>query len=378
MKGFKYPIQVTKSYLPPIEEYINKLKVIWDNDWLTNNGPLHNELSEEIKRYLKVDETTLFVNGHSALCVALKALNLKGEVITTPFTFASTTHAIVSNGLTPVFCDINLNDFTIDVDKIEELITENTSAIVPVHVFGYPCNVKAIEEIAKKHNLKVIYDAAHVFGVELDGQGIGSFGDISMFSLHATKVYNSIEGGLLTTKDRELTNKFNSLKNFGITGQESVEEVGINAKMNEFQAAMGLVNIKYLDEQIEKRKVIAETYRNVFKDIEGIKYLDDIEGVKHNYAYFPIVIDEKITGIDRNELNEELKKYNIFTRKYFYPLTSDFECYKGKYNDNNLKNAKHISDRVLTIPMYGELKKEDANNIAIIIKNIIESKGSEK
>ncbi|MGL4570191.1 MAG: DegT/DnrJ/EryC1/StrS family aminotransferase [Clostridium sp.] len=378
MKGLEKPIQVTKSFLPPIEDYIDKLKIIWENDWLTNNGPLHNELEGKISDYLKVNETTLFVNGHSALCTALKALNIKGEVITTPFTFASTTHAIVSNGLKPIFCDINMDNFTIDVNEIEKLITKDTSAIVPVHVFGYPCNVKEIDRIAKKHNLKVIYDAAHVFGVEINGHGIGEFGDISMFSLHATKVYNSIEGGLLACKEEALVEKFNILKNFGITGQESVGYVGMNAKMNEFQAAMGLANLKYLDDQIEKRKLIAEAYRKSLKQIKGIKYLDDMENVKHNYAYFPIIIDEKITGITRDKLNEELKTYNIYTRKYFYPLTSDFDCYKNEFDSGDLKNAKYVANRVLTLPMYGELKIEEAVTISDIIKEIIERKGSEK
>lgn len=364
-------IQVTKSFLPPFEEYVDMIKEIWDNSWLTNNGPLHQKLEGKLKEYLKVENDTLFTNGHLALDIAIKSLNLTGEVITTPFTFASTAHAIVSNNLTPVFCDINMDDFTIDVTKIEELITPNTSAIIPVHVFGYPCNVIEIERIAKKYNLNIIYDAAHVFGVEIDNRGIGTFGDISMFSLHATKVYNSIEGGLLTYNDDDLSRKLKLLKNFGITGPESVEAVGINAKMNEFQAAMGLINLNYINEQIANRKNVTEIYRRELREIEGIYFINDKKNVKHNYSYFPIVIDESKTNIDRNILHEKLEEYGIFTRKYFYPLITDFDCYKGKYNDNNLINAKYVSDRVLTLPLYGDLSEENTYRITNAIREII-------
>lgn len=373
MKKLEKPIQVTKSFLPPIDEYIEKIQGIWNSSWVTNNGPLHNELEEKLRKYLKVGQATLFTNGHLALDVAIKSLKLTGEVITTPFTFASTTHAIVMNNLTPVFCDINMNDFTIDVDKIEDLITDKTSAIIPVHVFGNPCDVKKIEEIANKHNLKVIYDAAHVFGVEIDGEGIGNFGDISMLSLHATKVYNSIEGGLLTYNKSEFKNIFNMYKNFGITGPESTEAVGLNAKMNEFQAAMGLINLKYIDNQIDNRKLVVERYRELLKDIKGISFLNDKENIKHNYSYFPILVDEGAVGLNRNQLHEKLKEYNIFTRKYFYPLVTDFECYEGKFLDSNLKNAKYVAETVLTLPLYGELTILDVNNIVEAIREIIEN-----
>ncbi|MDK2585459.1 DegT/DnrJ/EryC1/StrS family aminotransferase [Romboutsia sedimentorum] len=373
MKKFEYPINVTKSFLPPFEEYESVIKQIWNNRWLTNNGPIHMELENEITKYLKVNQSTLFTNGHLALEIAIKSMNLKGEVITTPFTFASTTHAIVSNNLKPVFCDINLKNFTIDVEKIEALITDKTCAIIPVHVFGYPCDVKAIEQIAKKHNLKVIYDAAHVFGVEIDGIAIGNYGDISMFSLHATKVYNSIEGGLLTFKDDALKDKFNSYKNFGISDYESVKYVGSNAKMNEFQAAMGLVNLRYINEQIINRKIITEIYKSQLKEIEGIYMVEGKANVKHNYAYFPIIIDENKTGISRDELYNKLQEYNVFTRKYFYPLITDFDCYKDIYKLNNLCNAKYISDRVLTLPLYGDLLYEDVLKITAIIKYIIQT-----
>lgn len=373
MKKFEYPINVTKPFLPPFEEYESVIKQIWNNSWLTNNGPIHMELENEITKYLKVNQSTLFTNGHLALDIAIKSMNLKGEVITTPFTFASTTHAIVSNKLKPVFCDINLKDFTIDVEKIEELITDKTCAIIPVHVFGYPCDIKAIEQIAKKHNLKVIYDAAHVFGVEIDGIGIGNYGDISMFSLHATKVYNSIEGGLLTFKNDTLKDKFNSYKNFGISDYESVKYVGSNAKMNEFQAAMGLVNLRYINEQIINRKIITDIYKSQLKEIEGIYMVEGKANVKHNYAYFPIIIDENKTGINRDELYNKLQEYNVFTRKYFYPLITDFDCYKNMYQFNDLYNAKYISDRVLILPLYGDLLHEDVLEIVDIIKHIIQT-----
>ncbi len=371
MKKLEKPIQVTKSFLPPIDEYIEKIQGIWNSSWITNNGPLHNELEERLIKYLKVGQATLFTNGHLALDVAIKSMKLTGEVITTPFTFASTTHAIVMNNLTPVFCDINMSDFTINVDKIEELITDETSAIIPVHVFGNPCDVRKIEEIANKYNLKVIYDAAHVFGVEIDGKGIGNYGDISMLSLHATKVYNSIEGGLLTYNNSEFKNIFNMYKNFGITGPESTEAVGLNAKMNEFQAAMGLINLKYIDNQIDNRKLVVERYRELLKDIKGISFLNDKENIKHNYSYFPILVDESIVGLNRNQLHEKLKEYNIFTRKYFYPLVTDFECYKGKFSDSNLKNAKYVAGKVLTLPLYGELTILDVNNIVEAMREII-------
>ncbi|MHA5065620.1 DegT/DnrJ/EryC1/StrS family aminotransferase [Cetobacterium somerae] len=372
MKKLKESIMVTQSFLPPFEEYSEEIKRIWETHWLTNMGPLHEELKNKLKKYLKVNETTLCNNGHLALEIALRALDLPkgGEVITTPFTFASTTHAIVNSGLSPIFCDIEMKTYNIDVEKIESLITEKTVAIMPVHVFGNPCDVEKIEIIARKYNLKILYDAAHAFGVEIKGKGIGAFGDLSMFSLHATKVFNSIEGGLLTYNDLTLQRKLRLFKNFGITGPETVEAVGLNSKMNEFQAAMGIVNLRYINEQIERRKVITQRYRENLKKIEGITFIDDLENVKHNYSYFPIVVDEKIFGKTRNQLFEELKEYNIFTRKYFYPLITDFDCYKEEYKNIELPNAKKISDRVLTLPIYGELDLDIVNYICEAIKKI--------
>ena len=368
---FKEKIQVTKATLPPINEFQEIIKSIWSTNLLTNNGPLHDKFERKLINYLNTKNVTLFTNGHLALDIAIKSLNLTGEVITTPFTFASTTHAITLNNLTPVFCDINKTNFTIDADKIEQLITDKTSAIIAVHVFGYPCDIEKINSIAKKYNLKVIYDAAHAFGVEVNNHGIGNYGDISMFSLHATKVFNSIEGGVLTYTDSSLKDKLDQLKNFGITGYETVDSIGLNAKMNEFQAAMGLSNLKYIDDNIYKRKLITQTYRNGLNGINGIYYLNDVNGVTHNYSYFPIVIDEKITGIDRNNLYEALKNYNVYSRKYFYPLTINFNCYKGLFNSESLINSKYIADRILTLPIYPDLSINDVNNIVEIINTII-------
>ncbi len=363
-----HKITVTKPFLPPKEEFNKYTDIIWESKWLTNNGPLHDEFEEKVSNYLKIGNACLFSNGHLALDIAIKALELKGEVITTPFTFASTTHAITMNGLTPIFCDIELETFNIDANKITDLITDKTSAILAVHVFGNPCNIIKIEQIANEYNLKVIYDAAHAFGVELYGNGIGNYGDFSMFSLHATKVFHSIEGGILSFKESELKPILSKYKNFGIADEENVELVGLNAKMNEFQAAMGLLNLKYIEEQIEKRKKITNKYRELLNDVEGIRLVEDMENVKHNYSYFPVTIDEKKFGLNRDKLYERLKEFNIFTRKYFYPLTSDFKCYN--FDSRNLINAKLVSDNILTLPIYSELTLDDVEYISDIIYHL--------
>ena len=357
-------INVTRSSMPSYEEYCEKIKPIFESRWLTNMGPLHNEFADKVGSYLGVDNVSLFTNGHLALCVAIRALGLTGEVITTPFTFASTTHAIVDCGLTPVFCDVNPDTYTIDADKIESLITDKTSAIIPVHVYGNVCDVEKIDAIAKKHNIKVIYDAAHVFGVKIDDRGIGSFGDISMFSFHATKVFNTIEGGCLTYSDTNLKEKISSLRNFGITGPESVDMVGTNAKMNEFQAAMGLCNLKNIDECIKSRKMAAETYRTRLENIKGIKLSPIQENVTENYAYFPVVFDGY--KYNRDEIAKKLSENDIYARKYFYPITNEFSCYKGKYKGET-PIAKYISENVLTLPLYEGLTAEDVNRICDII-----------
>ncbi|WP_080065023.1 DegT/DnrJ/EryC1/StrS family aminotransferase [Ruminiclostridium hungatei] len=363
----KKPIQVTKSSMPEFEEYIHEIKDIWDSRWLTNMGVKHRKLQEKLAKYLNVENVILFSNGHLALESAIAALELKGEVITTPFTFVSTTHAIVRNGLRPVFCDISQADYTIDTDKLESLITENTCAIVPVHVYGNICNIKDIDRIAKKYNLKVIYDAAHAFGVTVEGQGVASFGDISMFSFHATKVFHTIEGGAVTFKDKTLNEKINALKNFGITGAESVEYIAGNAKMNEFQAAMGICNLRNLDNEINKRRLIVERYRERLHGIDGIKLVQPQAGVNSNYAYFPIVFSGR--ALIRDDIFDRLKAQGIFARKYFYPLTNTFECYRYQYDAESTPIARYISERVLTLPLYADLEFDDVDRICNIIIN---------
>ena len=360
-------IKVTQSSMPTYEEYCEEIKDLWESHWLTNMGVKHKTLQSELCDYLKVENIDLLTNGHMALELSMQALNLQGEVITTPFTFASTTHAIVRNGLEPVFCDINDKDFTIDVSKIESLITDKTCAIVPVHVYGNICDIEEIERIAKKYGLKVIYDAAHTFGVEYKGQGIGSFGDVSCFSFHATKVFNTIEGGAVCFKDKEFGKELYRLKNFGIRGPEVVDGVGANAKMNEFCAAMGICNLKHIEEEIAKRKVIADRYMERLGDIKGLQFNPVQDGVKPNYSYFPVIFDEKVFGASRNEVFEKLAENGIGARKYFYPLTNTFDCFHGKYDANKTPVALHISKRVLTLPLYADLTIEDVDTICDII-----------
>jgi len=360
-------ILVTQSSMPTLEEYVEEIRDIWDSHWMTNNGSKHKRLEEELKKYMDVEDITLFSNGHMALELCIQAMNLSGEVITTPFTFASTTHAIVRNNLEPVFCDIDPDTFTIDVNKIEKLITDRTTAIIPVHVYGNICDVEAIEKIAQKYGLKVIYDAAHAFGETYNGIGVGNLGDASMFSFHATKVYNTIEGGAICFSNSEFGLDLNRLKNFGIRGPEKVDYVGANAKMNEFQAAMGLCNLKHLEAEIEKRKVIDERYRERLADVQGIQLNIQQENVKSNYAYFPAIFDEKVFGATRNEVADALEAHGIYARKYFYPLTNTFDCFHGKYNVDETPIALHISKRVLTLPMYADLPLEVVDKVCDII-----------
>lgn len=350
-----------------MEEYIDEIKKLWDTHWLTNMGEEHNRLQHELESYLQVEHTELLSNGHMALELSMQAMNLEGEVITTPFTFASTTHAIVRNGLEPVFCDINSDDFTIDVKKIEELITDKTCAIVPVHVYGNVCNLKEIDRIAQKYGLKVIYDAAHAFGVKYKGKGIAEFGDASCFSFHATKVFNTIEGGAVCYKDQDFGLNIYRLKNFGIRGPEVVDGVGANAKMNEFCAAMGICNLRYIDDEIMKRKKVVERYRERLGKVEGIQLNPIQENVISNYAYFPIVVDEKIFGSSRNEIFNRLEENGIGARKYFYPLTNTFACFHGKYDVNQTPVALYISNRVLTLPLYADLGLDIVDKVCDIV-----------
>ncbi len=371
MEKIQFPIYVTRSYLPKKEEFSSMLDSIWDSHWLTNNGNLHNTLEKRLSKYLDSNDLSLIVNGHLALETAITVLQLQGEIITTPFTFISTTNAIVRAGCTPVFCDIKESDLTIDEDKIEALITDKTTAIMPVHVYGHPCNVKKIEEIAKRHNLKIIYDAAHAFGVKVDGKSIATYGDISMFSFHATKLYNTIEGGALAYQNADYRKTISNVKNFGIVDEEHAEYVGGNAKMNEFQAAMGLVNLEHIDEIILEREQIAKRYRERLSKINGIKYfsVDDNENVRYNFAYFPIIVDEELFGISRDQLATKLKEYNVFSRKYFYPLTCDFACH-STLDQSNLEVAKKVSDQILTIPIYNGLTLEQVDYICDCIAEI--------
>ncbi len=360
-------ILVTRSSMPKLEEYVEEIKPMWDSHWLTNMGQKHQEFQMKLVKYLGVENIELFTNGHMALELTMQAMNLQGEVITTPFTFASTTHAIVRNGLEPVFCDINLVDFTIDTDKIEGLITDKTSAIVPVHVYGNVCNIDEIDRIAKKYGLKVIYDAAHAFGEIYQEKGIGNYGDASCFSFHATKVFNSIEGGATCYKDIELGTTLYQLKNFGIRNQEQVNGIGANAKMNEFCAAMGICNLRHLENEIAKRKQIAERYIIQLEGIDGIQLNTFHKEINPNYAYFPIVVDEKKFGASRNEVFEALKAHGVEARKYFYPLTNTFDCFHGKYDVNRTPVALHISKRILTLPIYADLEIRDVDEICRII-----------
>ena len=362
-------INVTCSSMPSFEEYCDEIKELWDNKWLTNSGKKHQQFEQNLKEYLHTENISLYTNGHLALENILQAMDLtkNGEVITTPFTFASTTHAIVRSGLVPVFCDIKSDDFTIDEEKIESLITEKTCAILPVHVYGTMCNVERIKEIADKHRLKVIYDAAHAFGVTYKGISSANFGDASMFSFHATKVFNSIEGGAVCFNDSTLTQTLNSLKNFGMKDSENIPYIGGNAKMNEFQASMGICNLRHIDDEISKRRLVAQRYYQKLSGISGIRLLPQKENVVSNYAYFPVVFLEY--KYSRDTVCDILAENDIIARKYFYPLTNSIECYNGYSGADVSKTpvAEFISDRVLCLPMYADLSLDDVDRICKLI-----------
>lgn len=363
-------ILVTQSSMPSYEEYIEAIKPLWDSRWLTNMGTYHKELEEKLKNYLDVPELSLMVNGHMALEMAIQAFNFPegAEVITTPFTFISTTHAIVRNRLQPVFCDVKLMDGTIDETKIEDLITEKTVAIVPVHVYGNTCNVEELQRIADKYNLKVIYDAAHAFGIKYKGRGIGNYGDASVFSFHATKVFNTIEGGAVAFSDHKLYERLYNLKNFGIRGEELVVDVGANAKMNEFCAIMGLCNLKHMEDTLSNRKERYVYYQEKLEGLKGIRFFEKNEAATLNYAYFPILIEEGYART-RDELYDLLKQYNIYSRKYFYPVTSDQACFRNKYKNVELCQARELSKRVLVLPFYETIQIEQMTRIINIIKD---------
>ena len=363
------PILVTKSSMPSFEEYCEEIKKLWDSHWLTNMGVEHKELQSQLETYLDCPHVVLYTNGHLALENVIAAMNFPSgsEVITTPFTFASTTHAIVRNGLVPVFCDVREDDYTIDADKIEALITDKTVAILPVHVYGNICDVERIKAIADKYGLKVIYDAAHAFAVKYKGVSSANFGDASMFSFHATKVFNTIEGGAVCFKDDSLVPTLNDMKNFGIRGPESVVFVGGNAKMSEFQAAMGICNLRHISDEIEKRKKVVERYRLHLQAAPGIKLCQPQKDVDPNYAYFPVVFDG--FKASRDEVFTSLKAKGVTARKYFYPLTNSFECYKSLPTAGTEKTpiSKYLADRVLTLPLYADLTFEEVDMICSII-----------
>lgn len=359
-------ILVTSPLLPDLVEFNQYLQEIWDSKWITNNGSFHKQLEKALAEYLGVDYISVFTNGTLPLITALQALGLKkGEVITTPYSFVATTHSIWWNGLTPVFVDVEPRTGNIDPSKIEAAITENTVAIMPVHVYGQPCEVERVDEIAKKHNLKVIYDAAHAFGVTKDGQSILNWGDMSTLSFHATKVYNTIEGGALICHSAEMKHQIDNLKNFGFRGEVTVEAPGINSKMDEVRAAYGLLNLKQVDAAIEARHKVANLYRVSLREVKGISFFDDMTDVRHNYSYFPIFVDEAQYGMSRDALYAKLKENNIFGRRYFYPLISTFDPYNGypSASSKNLPVATIMADRVLCLPMHHALPENDVKRI---------------
>ncbi len=365
-------IHVTRPFLPPLEELIPYLKDIWDRKWLTNNGHYHQELEKALCEYLGVKYISLFSNGTLALITALQALRITGEVITTPFSFVATTHALWWNGIKPVFVDIEPRDYNLDPDRIESAITPHTTAILPVHVYGNPCNVERIKEIADTYGLKVIYDAAHAFGVKINGESVLNFGDLSVLSFHATKVYTTFEGGAIVCHDDATKKRIDFLKNFGFAGETTVVAPGINAKMNEFQAALGLLQLKYADEVRTKRKSIADCYREELSGINGLSFLDDVQHVVHSYSYFPIVIERSEYGSTRDQLYERLKANGIFSRRYFYPLISDFSSYRSlpSADPHNLSTARRIAENVLCLPIYPDLEIDSVQSICDIIKRI--------
>lgn len=358
-------ITVTSPLLPSLDDFFPYLQDIWNRKWLTNNGYYHQELEKALCEYLNVPYVSLFTNGTLPLICALQALRITGEVITTPYSFVATTHSLWWNGIKPVFVDINPETCNIDPDKIEAAITPKTTAIMPVHVYGKPCETERIQQIADKYGLKVIYDAAHAFGVKVNGKSVLEAGDVSTLSFHATKVYNTIEGGALVCHDESMKKRIDYLKNFGFAGETTIVAPGINGKMDEIRSAYGLLNLKKVDAAIEARHKVAIKYRNVLKNIRGISYLEDMPGVFHNYSYFPIFIDAEIYGISRDELYFKMKAHNVLGRRYFYPLISEFSTYRGleSARPENLPMAHKIADSVICLPMHHALNDEEIDRI---------------
>ena len=363
-------ITVTSPLRPDLDEFTSVLKEIWDSKWITNNGSFHKQLEKELAEYLKVPYISLFTNGTLPLITALQALRITGEVITTPYSFVATTHSLWWNGIKPVFVDIDPSNCGIDPSKIEAAITPKTTAIMPVHCYGKPCDTKAIQEIADKYGLKVIYDAAHAFGVEVDGESILNAGDISTLSFHATKVYNTIEGGAMVMHDEKTKQRIDYLKNFGFAGETTVVAPGINSKMDEMRAAYGILNLRQVDAAIDARKKVAQRYREALRDVPGIRFFDDMPGVRHNYSYFPIFIDAEEFGKTRDELYLDMKAENVLGRRYFYPLISDFSTYRGlpSASRENLPEAYKLADTVLCLPMHHALSDNDIERVLKFFK----------
>ncbi|QJR56365.1 DegT/DnrJ/EryC1/StrS family aminotransferase [Phocaeicola dorei] len=358
-------ITVTSPLLPNLDDFNEMLKQIWASKWITNNGSFHKQLEKELAVYLKVPYISLFTNGTLPLITALQALRITGEVITTPYSFVATTHALWWNGIKPVFVDIDPTTGNINPDKIGAAITPKTTAIMPVHVYGKPCDTKRIQEIADQYGLKVIYDAAHAFGVEVNGESILNAGDLSTLSFHATKVYNTVEGGAMVMHDEKMKKRIDYLKNFGFANETTVVGPGINSKMDEVRSAYGLLNLKQVDAAIEARHQVAIKYREVLRNVEGVTFFDDIPGVRHNYSYFPIFIDAKKYGMTRDELYFKMKEQNVLGRRYFYPLISEFSTYRGleSAKPENLPEAHKMADSVICLPMHHALSNDDIQRI---------------
>mgnify|MGYP000024378791 CR=1 FL=1 len=358
-------ITVTSPLLPDLDEFNALLKEIWASKWITNNGSFHKQLEKELAAYLKVPYISLFTNGTLPLITALQALRITGEVITTPYSFVATTHSLWWNGIKPVFVDIDPATGNMDPEKIEAAITPKTTAIMPVHVYGKPCNTKRIKEIADTYGLKVIYDAAHAFGVEVNGESVLNAGDMSTLSFHATKVYNTVEGGALVMHDAETKKRIDYLKNFGFANEVTVVGPGINSKMDEIRSAYGLLNLRQVDTAIEARHQVAIKYREALRGVEGITFFDDMPGVKHNYSYFPIFVDAEKYGMTRDELYFKMKEQNVLGRRYFYPLISEFSTYRGleSARPDNLPNAHKMANTVICLPMHHALSDEDVNRV---------------
>jgi dTDP-4-amino-4,6-dideoxygalactose transaminase len=373
----KNKILVTRPQLPPLDELIPLLEDIWDSRWLTNNGKYHQEFEKALAAYLGVPYVSLFSNGTLALMAALQCLKIKGEVITTPYSFVATTHALWWNGIKPVFVDIEPDYCNLDIKLIEAAITPETTAILPVHVYGNPCDVEEIQNLADRYGLRVIYDAAHSFGVKYKGTSVLNYGDLSILSFHATKVFNTIEGGAIICHDLKTKRRIDYLKNFGIADETTVVAPGINAKMNELQAAYGLLQLKYFESAIDGRKHITEKYRKGLKDISGVRYLENPVDVDYNYSYFPIFIDESELGSSRDDVYEELKKHNIYGRRYFYPLISEFPAYRGLPSAKGLDIAYEISRQVICLPLYPDLADDVVETIVSIIKGMVRVKRRE-